>query len=535
MLSFYQAYSTELLADEAYYWLYSKALSWGYFDHPPFIAFLIKIGFGLFQNELGVRLVPIVLFVAGIYLIEKTIVPKNFLLFASLIASLGALHFLSFVATPDTPLFFFGAFYFFILKKQLQLPTSKNSILLGVMIGFMLLSKYLGVLLILFTLLANLSLVKSKFFWITAFSALIIFMPHIYWLAIHDFISIKYHLFGRTDGEFNWSHLFNYVGSVFVFYAPFTGLLVFYGVVKSGSLTAYDRTLKIILFGILLLCLLLTIRGNIEINWIVLTLIPLAYLGYQFLENHLWAQKWHYRFFIVSMGIIMLARFAVGSDWAGNTLVNTPIARFHGKKESARILQETLGDDPVVFINSFQRASLYAFYTGQSTYSYNSITARKNQFDLWTSQFNFNNKKAKVVLNYIEPALDSVVTPNAILSYYPVSNFYSLSNVRIETAIPREAPPEQELSFDLTFKNYEQHLDVLPQIQAELYIYFQKDADYISDTNERLPLTREMLEKGFLYKTKTPRLPGCYSIRLGLACGPLPPTLNSSIFKIEIQ
>ena len=29
-----------LTADEAYYWLWSQHLAWGYFDHPPMIAWL---------------------------------------------------------------------------------------------------------------------------------------------------------------------------------------------------------------------------------------------------------------------------------------------------------------------------------------------------------------------------------------------------------------------------------------------------------------------------------------------------------------
>lgn len=29
---------SELLADEAYYWVYSNYLDFGYFDHPPMVA-----------------------------------------------------------------------------------------------------------------------------------------------------------------------------------------------------------------------------------------------------------------------------------------------------------------------------------------------------------------------------------------------------------------------------------------------------------------------------------------------------------------
>ena len=34
----------ELAEDEAYYWLWSQQLSTGYFDHPPAIAYAIRLG-----------------------------------------------------------------------------------------------------------------------------------------------------------------------------------------------------------------------------------------------------------------------------------------------------------------------------------------------------------------------------------------------------------------------------------------------------------------------------------------------------------
>src|SRR5262245_15833853 len=47
---------TPLAFDEAYYWQWSKNLAWGYYDHPPMIAFMIRAGTELFgDTSLGVR------------------------------------------------------------------------------------------------------------------------------------------------------------------------------------------------------------------------------------------------------------------------------------------------------------------------------------------------------------------------------------------------------------------------------------------------------------------------------------------------
>lgn len=46
----------ELLPEEAYYWNYSRHLDIGYLDHPPMVAWLIRLGTAVFgESEFGVR------------------------------------------------------------------------------------------------------------------------------------------------------------------------------------------------------------------------------------------------------------------------------------------------------------------------------------------------------------------------------------------------------------------------------------------------------------------------------------------------
>ena len=46
-----------LSADEAYYWVWSRALAAGYLDHPPMVAFWIRTGTAVAgDTALGVRL-----------------------------------------------------------------------------------------------------------------------------------------------------------------------------------------------------------------------------------------------------------------------------------------------------------------------------------------------------------------------------------------------------------------------------------------------------------------------------------------------
>ncbi|MEA2943731.1 MAG: hypothetical protein QOD09_4260, partial [Bradyrhizobium sp.] len=53
---------TPLTFDEAYYWTWSKHLAGGYYDHPPMVAVLIRLGTMISgDTELGVRLISILL------------------------------------------------------------------------------------------------------------------------------------------------------------------------------------------------------------------------------------------------------------------------------------------------------------------------------------------------------------------------------------------------------------------------------------------------------------------------------------------
>src|ERR1700759_249353 len=53
---------TPLTFDEAYYWMWSKHLAGGYYDHPPMVSLVIRAGTMIAgDTELGVRLVSVLL------------------------------------------------------------------------------------------------------------------------------------------------------------------------------------------------------------------------------------------------------------------------------------------------------------------------------------------------------------------------------------------------------------------------------------------------------------------------------------------
>ena len=77
LVNLLQAYFTEITLDEAYYYQYARDLDWGYYDHPPMVALVIKISQLFFNGNLGVRFLTVLLFSGNLYS-EKTVLLKSF-------------------------------------------------------------------------------------------------------------------------------------------------------------------------------------------------------------------------------------------------------------------------------------------------------------------------------------------------------------------------------------------------------------------------------------------------------------------------
>ena len=87
-----QSIFTELANDEAYFWVFSQNMEWGFFDHPPASPLLMAMGYALLENELGVRLFILLANTLAVWCIWKIVAPKNTLLFFALFFSCAMAH-----------------------------------------------------------------------------------------------------------------------------------------------------------------------------------------------------------------------------------------------------------------------------------------------------------------------------------------------------------------------------------------------------------------------------------------------------------
>jgi len=138
---------TPLVFDEAYYWQWSRHPAWGYYDHPPMIAFLIGLGtLGLGDTVAGVRLVPLIMGMSAIWLIHGLARrywgsegAAHWALAVSLLIPLFALGLT--LATPDTPLLFFWALSLVLTIRALDNQQPADWVFAGLAVGLGLMSK----------------------------------------------------------------------------------------------------------------------------------------------------------------------------------------------------------------------------------------------------------------------------------------------------------------------------------------------------------------------------------------------------------
>lgn len=184
---------TPLSFDEAYYWQWSRHLAWGYYDHPPMIAYLVASGTRLLgAHELGVRLVPLALTLATAWMIGRLARDYWGTMRAGLWAMACALFVPLFavggiITTPDVPLLFFWTATLLLALRALRRARTIDWLLAGTAAGLGLLSKYSMVLLLPALLLALLAssrgrqALKGVGPYVAMLSALVVVLPTVFW------------------------------------------------------------------------------------------------------------------------------------------------------------------------------------------------------------------------------------------------------------------------------------------------------------------------------------------------------------------
>lgn len=394
LINVIQASFVEVHADEAYYWVYSQFLDWGYFDHPPMVALFIKIGDALFPSTLGLRLLTVITSTLSVYLLWKIVsrYAVNIKLFVLLFLSIVLFHVYGFITSPDAPLFFFTVLFLYVYQRYAEADKFKWAFLLALVIAGMLYSKYHGILILFFTIISNFKLLKRPTFWFVVVVSIIAFIPHIWWQIQNNYPSFYYHVIDRSSAYYEFNFTTEYILAQLALAGPLVGWYMYKSAITLKPGDIFMRAVKFNCIGIFIFFLISTLKGRVEAHWTLPAMICLLIIAYVAMARYS-IPKWFERLAIVNIFLIVLVRMIL--IFPIDALQNIKVVDYYfGNQEWAKAIKGKAGDAPVIFSNSFQIPSRYNFYTRSTQgFGYDSRYYRKNQYDIWPLEDRLRNKK----------------------------------------------------------------------------------------------------------------------------------------------
>ena len=241
--------------DESHYLLYSRHLAWGYFDHPPMVAFLAALTAFFGDSVLLVRMGPIICSVISLILLRYLALAlyqdeRVGFWSAVLIHLMPYQHLLLVGLLPDATLNIFWCGTLLAMWSAVNSGRWSCWFLAGLLFGGALLSKYHAVLLALCLLGYLITSTKHRF-WLKKFQpyaaalvGLLVFMPNIFWNARHDWISYSYQLGQGTGDGVDFGNFLAAVGGQLGAWSPIIfGLLiaVFIAIIRQPQRCEADR------------------------------------------------------------------------------------------------------------------------------------------------------------------------------------------------------------------------------------------------------------------------------------------------------
>jgi 4-amino-4-deoxy-L-arabinose transferase-like glycosyltransferase len=274
---------TPLTFDEAYYWMWSKHLAGGYYDHPPGVAVVIRLGTMIAgDTELGVRLVSILLALPMSWAVYRTATilfggmrvaaTATMLLNVTLMAAVGTM-----VVTPDAPLLVASSFVLLYLAKVLETGRGAWWLAVGAAVGVALLSKYTA----LFfgpAILIWLAFVPKLRRWLISpwpylggAVSLAVFSPVILWNADHHWVSFIKQIGRARIEDFKPAFIAELIPTQVAFATPFVfilGALGLYALFKrQAGASAARMLINATFWTIVVYFIWHSLHARVEANW----------------------------------------------------------------------------------------------------------------------------------------------------------------------------------------------------------------------------------------------------------------------------
>ena len=310
---------------EAYYATWSRFLDWSYYDHPPLIAWMVRLTTLLGDSPAAIRLGPVLC--AGAFglllyrLAERFFGPRAAFLSLVLVTAVPVFLISSFVLNPEAPLAPLWVGYLLVLEGMRERDEAYRPLLAGTLLGLAFLAKYTAVLLVPTTFLylafsaPTRRWLRRPSLYLGGAIALALALPVLLWNEAHGWPTLRLHLVERATvsvpvaGENAINHLMEDAST------PGSGAFQSFARLLVGQLLSYSPLLA----PALVMALFRTLRRArhddrdlflASFSWPVLLLVLAAMLRVKDAEQH-----WTMVAFIPA--VIAAGRFA-DEAWASS-------------------------------------------------------------------------------------------------------------------------------------------------------------------------------------------------------------------------
>ncbi len=308
-----------LSGDEAYYWEWSRRLAFGYYDHPPMVAWLIALfSLGL-KSTLLIRL-PFALCGLGAALAVAAFVARasgdaRAGATAALVLTLAPFSMIAFTtATPDGPFLFFWSLSLYLALRSIDPPTPRVRLPLALAVAAAVLSRVLGALLaagIAYALgasakrsaAAGVATHPARHAALAAMLFICAVTPYLIWDGSHGWSALRFALMGRHDAAFHGGNILSLVAIYAVVLTPGVFIALIVALVR---LAPRASPAELVLWStagpLLVVCLGLALRERVEFYWADGVFVSLvAALG---LYSQTLLRGWRYALVVVPAALL---------------------------------------------------------------------------------------------------------------------------------------------------------------------------------------------------------------------------------------
>jgi 4-amino-4-deoxy-L-arabinose transferase-like glycosyltransferase len=399
-----------LMPQDAYYDFYAQHLDLSYYDHPPMIAYLLRLfttlfGKNVFALKLADTTVTICTLIAFYRLAKKFLSEHKAWNATILLVSTLMISILSLISTPDVPLMLLWTLSLIFLHEAIFLNKKSSWIWAGIFTGLSFDSKYTAVFLIIgligFLLISKSyrRFIFSGWFFLYLVSFAVTILPVVIWNVRNEFASFKFQSEGRVQEglHIHPSGFAGVIGHQSAVLLPILFFSLVYFIFRACRKYGWRFT-QIPQDHLFLLSFFIPLFAGFFslsfIYWVKLNWMMPAYITGIIWVGRYWNKKW-IRYQLVFSLIVHLAMaveiifyvFPVRSDdtWFGWNLFSAKVGNIRKQYPQAFLFSS---DD-------YKTAAVLNFYLDEKVYSKNIVGERALQFDfVGTNLRDLNGKDA---------------------------------------------------------------------------------------------------------------------------------------------